>query len=448
MALPNEDQFSEEKFMVGDNSETMYNPEPKLGEAFETMDPENYQVEDNRNERLAIKAVELAKENEILKNQNKKYEIQLGDGLPKPDKKLVDIDTSSLSSFTKSVGDSFMNLAEVVPNKIDEIAADPVKKKNFMRGLEIINASSGIKPIGQAKSTFGAISEGLLKAEKGFIATDLAKAKIEAAKLKALNTKRGVLEPAEAALLKNYSAYTEEYAKKKKEFESTFNIYGLLKKASFEKKELPTGVLSKIFQGTEAAISEIAGGAELLDAVLKRGGDTQFMNSKDQVTFKNMLGAAVKQKIVGQVKELYPVSNKDIEILLQTVGDVGTNPEALRRLVSAQMAAREIEINQRKYADKYFKEKDLGFKDSSFKDSEKELANNFRKSVNSKTLIDMYGTDKDISDSGIIAAKYYQDLQPQFEDGKNPFEIFTAKRDEDQDDLILSIEEFQKNLPE
>ena len=201
MALPNEDQFSEEKFMVGDNSERMYNSEPKLGEAFETMDPENYQVENNRNERLAVKAVELAKENEILKNQNKKYEIQLGDGLPKPDKKLIDIDTSSLSSFTKSVGDSFMNLAEVVPNKIDEIAADPVKKKNFMRGLEIINASSGIKPIGQAKSTFGAISEGLLKAEKGFIATDLAKAKIEADKLKALNTKRGVLEPAEAALL-------------------------------------------------------------------------------------------------------------------------------------------------------------------------------------------------------------------------------------------------------
>jgi hypothetical protein len=67
-----------------------------------------------------------------------------------------------------------MNLAEVVPNKIEEIASDPVKKKNFMRGLEIINASSGIKPIGQAKSPFGAVAEGLLKAEKGFIETDIA----------------------------------------------------------------------------------------------------------------------------------------------------------------------------------------------------------------------------------------------------------------------------------
>ena len=354
----------------------------------------------------------------------------------------------NVSAFANEIGSNFRAIAEAVPKKIEEISQDPVKSKNFIRGLEIINASSGIKPIGQAKSPLGAISEGLLKAEKGFIAKDLAEAKIEAQKLKALNTKRGVLEPAEAALLKNYSAYTEDYAKKKKEFESTFNIYGLLKKASFEKKELPTGVLAKIFQGSEAAISEIAGGAELLDAILKRGGDTQFMSTKDQVTFKNMLGAAVKQKIVGQVKELYPVSNKDIEILLQTVGDVGTNPEALRRLVSAQMAAREIEINQRKYADKYFEEKDLGFKESSFKDSEKELADNFRDSVTSETLIAMYGTDKDVSDSGIIAAKYYQDLQPQFKDGKNPFEIFTKKVDEDQEDLINSITEFQKNLPE
>jgi len=354
----------------------------------------------------------------------------------------------NVSAFANEIGSNFRAIAEAVPKKIEEISQDPVKSKNFIRGLEIINASSGIKPIGQAKSPLGSISEGLLKAEKGFIAKDLAEAKIEAAKLKALNTKRGVLEPAEAALLKNYSAYTEDYAKKKKEFESTFNIYGLLKKSSFDKKELPTGVLAKIFQGTEAAISEIKGGAELLDAILKRGGDTQFMNSKDQVTFKNMLGAAVKQKIVGQVKELYPVSNKDIEILLQTVGDVGTNPEALRRLVSAQMASREIEINQRKYADKYFEEKDLGFKESSFKDSEKELADNFRDSVTSETLIAMYGTDKDVSDSGIIAAKYYQDLQPQFEDGKNPFEIFTKKVDEDQNDLLKSIEEFQKNLPE
>ena len=79
-----------------------------------------------------------------------------------------------------------------------------------------------------------------------------------------------------------------------------------------------------------------------------------------------MLGAATKQKIVAQVKELYPVSNKDIEILLQTVGDVGTNPEALRRLVAAQMASRDIALNQTDYANEEFKKNNFNFKEDSF----------------------------------------------------------------------------------
>ena len=216
-----------------------------------------------------------------------------------------------------------------------------------------------------------------------------------------------------------------------------------MKKATFEKKELPTGVLAKLFQGAEAAITEIAGGAELLDMVLKRGGDTKWMDSKQQVTFKNMLGAATKQKIVAQVKELYPVSNKDIEILLQTVGDVGTNPEALRRLVAAQMATREIALNQRKYATKMFEEKDLDFKENSFYAAEKELADSFRDSVDDETLLAMYGTIEDISDSGIIAAKYYQDLQPQFDNANDPFDIFQQSQKKSTEETLELIKKRQ-----
>ena len=46
-----------------------------------------------------------------------------------------------------------------ISKRIDEIAEDPKKRKNFIRGLEIINASSGIKPIGQAKSPLGRSEE-------------------------------------------------------------------------------------------------------------------------------------------------------------------------------------------------------------------------------------------------------------------------------------------------
>ena len=446
------DEYSDENFMVGDESETRYNSEPKLGDAFKVMDPEDYKVRENRNERLAVKAVDLAKENEILKADIGKYKIDLeGKALPSPDKKLIDIDTSSLSSFTTSVGESFMNLAKEVPNKIEEISKDPKKKRNFMRGLEIIEASSGIKPIGQATSTVGAISKGLLKAEKGFIAKDLAEAKNANDRLKALKSGRNVLDPQEKALLDSYTKYSDVEAANKKNYAATFDIYNLLKKAAIDQKELPTGALNKIFQGTEQIISEIPGGEELLKKLYDNKGDQSSMDPKERITFKNMLGAATKQKIVAQVKELYPVSNKDIEILLQTVGDVGTNPEALRRLVAAQMASRDIALNQRKYATKAFENNDLDFKENSFYESEKELANSFRKGVKEETLIEMFGTTEDITDSGIIAAHYYQSLQPQFKDGKNPFDIYSENKKKTEIDIQTIIENRQKgkeDLPE
>jgi len=353
----------------------------------------------------------------------------------------------SASAFIQDVGSNLSAIAEFVPNKIEEISNDPKKKKNFMRGLEIINASSGIKPIGQAKSTVGAIGEGLLKAEKGFIATDLAKAKNANERLKALKSGRNVLDPQEAAILKKYDKYTDTADANRKNYAATFDIYNLLKKAAIEKKQLPTGALNKIFQGTEQIISEIPGGEELLKKLYDNEGDQSSMSPQERITFKNILGAATKQKIVAQVKELYPVSNKDIEILLQTVGDVGTNPEALRRLVAVQMASRDIALNQTDYANAEFQKNNFNFKEDSFYASEKELADKFRKGVNPEILIEMFGTTEDITDSGIIAAHYYQTLQPQFEGGKNPFEIYSETKKLKEENIIDIIEKRQSETP-
>ena len=357
----------------------------------------------------------------------------------------------STAGFVQDVGSNLSAIAQAVPAKIEEISQDPKKKKNFMRGLEIINASSGIKPISQAKSPLGAVAEGLLKAEKGFIAKDLAEAKNANERLKALKSGRNVLSPQEAAILKKYDKYTDTEDANRKNYAATFDIYNLLKKAAIEKKQLPTGALNKIFQGTEQIISEIPGGEELLKKLYDNKGDQSSMDPKERITFKNMLGAATKQKIVAQVKELYPVSNKDIEILLQTVGDVGTNPEALRRLVAAQMASRDIALNQRKYATKAFENNDLDFKENSFYESEKELAKSFREGVKEETLIEMFGTTEDITDSGIIAAHYYQTLQPQFEGGKNPFEIYSENKKATEENIIDIIEKRQtgkEDLPD
>ena len=441
MALPNEDQFSEEKFMVGDNSETMYNPEPKLGEAFEIMDPENYQVEDNRNERLAVKAVELAKENEILKNQNKEYEIQLGDGLPKPDKKLVDIDTSSLSSFTKSVGDSFMNLAEVVPNKIDEIAKDPVKKKNFMRGLEIINASSGIKPIGQAKSPFGAVAEGLLKAEKGFIATDIARLKAQK------KEPRRYPSTGETLLTDTFKEYQKDMKVKKDGFKSVFDRYNLGKTAALKKNELPTGVLNATFRDLKGVLLELGLG-DRYDALAKKfeSDDYTTMTLQDQTEFNDLFQAATFEGVVQDVKKLYPVSNKDIDTLLKTKGDISTRPEALRKLMAAQMATRDIVLGSEDFAYKYFDLEDKQFEKKSILMSEKMIADKLRKEnkVTDTTLEKLFGTTKDITDAGYITAHYYQQLLAQKDEGAgDPFTIFVTAEKEKQAEKDKIIKKYQ-----
>ena len=442
MALPNEDQFSEEKFMVGDNSERMYNSEPKLGEAFETMDSENYQVENNRNERLAVKAVELAKENEILKNQNKKYEIQLGDGLPKPDKKLVDIDTSSLSSFTKSVGDSFMNLAEVVPNKIDEIAKDPVKKKNFMRGLEIINASSGIKPIGQAKSTFGAISEGLLKAEKGFIATDIARLKAQK------KEPRRYPSTGETLLTDTFKEYQKDMKIKKDGFKSVFDRYNLGKTAALKKNELPTGVLNATFRDLKGVIQELGLG-DRYNALAKKfeSDDYTTMSLEDQTEFNDLFQAATFEGVVQDVKKLYPVSNKDIDTLLKTKGDISTRPEALRKLMAAQMATRDIVLGSEDFAYKYFDLEDKQFEKKSIQMSEKMIADKLRKEnkVTDTTLEKLFGTTKDITDAGYITAHYYQQLLAQKDEGAgDPFTIFVTAEKEKEAEKEKIKKKYQK----
>jgi hypothetical protein len=460
-----EDEFSDENYMIGDESESAYISKKgdfeydraesqaekdavTLGSGIQNM--EDWQVASRQQDRLKNEAFEklpeLQKENEQLKVDNAKYKIDLkGKALPPPEK-LVDVDTSSLSSFATSVGDSFMNIASVIPKKIDEIAKDPDKKKNFMRGLEIINASSGIKPIGQATSTVGAISKGLLKAEKAFTAEDIARLKAENKNLNKNYSRKDL------AMNADFKDYNEIYKSKQGDFRSTELIYSMAKKAANEGKELPTGIIQKSFAGFEKAITEIPGGAKILDGLLKRNEGTTKMSSEDAVVFKDLLQSAVKQKIVSRVKELYPVSNKDIEILLQTVGDVGTSPEALRRLIAMQMGIQDIEKTQKTFVNELYSDGDMNFRDNSLAMSEKQLFEKYKKEVRPETLEALYGKDyKDITAAGMVSAKYYQDLETKFaEDNPESFyNIFTDEQTKKQEDILTQIKKFQgkEDLP-
>jgi len=354
---------------------------------------------------------------------------------------------SSASAFVQNIGSNLSAIAQAVPNKIEEIASDPVKKKNFMRGLEIINASSGIKPIGQAKSTFGAISEGLLKAEKGFIATDLAKSKIEASKLKsAAAAKSKYMSGKETALSKLYTTYADDFEINRKNYQSVDTRFNEIYKLAKGGKVPPTGILESSFKGLEKVLDEV-GLLDKANALIGRNQDTKEFSDKDLIEFKEIFEAATKRQIVGQVKELYPVSNKDIEILLQTVGDISTSPQALRALVAAEKAAKEINESAfgKSYDIAFAGEGNSNFRAESQDAAAKELADKYKDKVDSETLIALYGTDKDNSSFQIVNAFYHQQLEPVYKDQekKGYFEVFKDKTDIDQADLIQIIKDRQ-----
>ena len=183
------DEFSDENYMVGDNSKAAFVYDGE--DPSEALALDSSEVQEAQTERLKGEALEALP---VLKKENDALKFQLGNALEtieakKPSYKgedtspsvfsNIDIKTGSLSEFTKSVGSSFMNVAKAVPDKIDAIFEDPEKRKNMIRGLQIINESSGIKPIGQAKSDIGSIASGLLKAEASFTAEDIAKLKAQ-----------------------------------------------------------------------------------------------------------------------------------------------------------------------------------------------------------------------------------------------------------------------------
>jgi len=432
--LPETDEFA--KMTDAENS-AFLGEEVELGDAFKTTSIDSYQVTDRANKRLADLVPELKKENEALK-------IQLTNNLPDPEKeKLINIDTSSLSSFTSSVGKSFMNIAKEVPKRIDEVAADPKRRKNFIRGLQIINESSGIKPISQAKSPLGSIASGLLKAEASFTAEDIARLKAQK------KEPRRYPSPGETLLTDTFKEYQKEMKIKKDGFKSVFDRYNLGKTAALKKNELPTGVLNSTFRDLKGILLELGLG-DRYDALSKKfeGDDYTTMTLQDQTEFNDLFQAATFEGVVQDVKKLYPVSNKDIDTLLKTKGDISTRPEALRKLMAAQMAARDIALGGEDFAYKYFDLGDKQFEKKSIRMSEQMIGERLRKEgkVTDTTLETLFGTTKDITDAGYITAHYYQQLLAQKNDGDgDPFTIFVTAEKEKEKEIDDIIADNQKN---
>ena len=347
---------------------------------------------------------------------------------------------SAFADFTENVGSAFENIATALPKKMEEVWADKDRKRMFLRGLEIINSSSGIKPLGQAKSPLGMISEGLLKAEGKFTAEDIAW-------YKAKNPEKKILSAKEKSIGDIFKVHAENFEKSRKDYQAIDIRFNELYKLALAGKEPPTGILESAFSGLEKVLSEVGLLDEVNALIGRNQGKTEF-SDEDLVTFKDIFTAATKRQIVGQVKELYPVSNKDIEILLQTVGDISTNPKALRALVAAEKAAKEINTIAFNLSGDiaFVGEGNFNFKAESQDAAAAQLAEKYKEKVKPETLIALYGKADNPTDFQIVNAFYHQELEPVYKEmeGKGGyFEIFKAKEIKDTEETLNLINKRQ-----
>jgi len=371
--------------------------------------------------------------------------VELGKGLPKPGGK-KDEDKGgageSLKKFASSVGDALTGVASFLPNKIEEIRNDPAKKRNFIRGLNIIVESSGYDP--KMRSPFGKVAAGLAKAEKEFTAEDLAK-------LKAKNQPARIRDLKEEGILKLWGDYDKRYREKESTYKSTDTRFSELYKLAERGIDAPTGLIEKLLTPLQKISSELGLGEQYdkLATSIKGKKSLSELTDDDKVAFKDIFGAATKAGIVGKVKDLYPASDKDIQVLLETMGDIGTNPKALAALVAAEKGAKEIETMGREYASQYaFTAKDVEFEKRGKDYAATKLAQKYKDQVKPETLKALYGDDPDNAKNPfrIINAYYYQQLSPKYEKDLSSFDTYIKTQTSKIESQKNLIKEQQKKL--
>ena len=369
-----------------------------------------------------------------LENENK-IGVQGGDALVNQvDNKKEDGDEKEggFKQFISSVGDALSGFTEGIDKKMESVYDDREKRTRFLQGLNTIIEASSYKPIGQATSEVGMIAKGQ---KKGFLeseaigqkrkATEAAKLKAQASLEKALKGEppriRGTVDE---AILKLYPDFQQRYRDKKTQYGALDQRYTELYKLAQKGFEAPTGLVSEFLTPFEKIFSEL----DLTDKYNKLKENVsgyekgQDLSAEDKVAFKDLFSAATKQAIVSQVKDLYPASDKDIQVLLSTVGDIGTNPQALRKLVAAQKTLMEINNKIPDYAkEEAFTNKNIEFEQVANEKAAQALADQLKDKVTEESLVELFGTAEDANPFRIINAYYYQELAPQFKGDKTSY---------------------------
>ncbi len=392
----------------------------------------------------------------------KKMEVEVTGKALEEENKKVDTDEkkdSGFKSFVNSVGEAFTNIAEGAEKKLETVYDDREKRMMFLSGLNTLIDASSYTPITQAKSAVGTIAGGQKKGflESEAIGSKRKKSEIDLIKAQAQLVKATKGEPprirdmTEEAILDLYTKGTDSYVKK---YASDRNKYDALDTRYLEAfrlisqgKDIPTGTLESFL----FPIEKVLAGTELGNKLNKYFSDGK-LNTKlideDNVTFKEILNSASKQAIVSQVKDLYPASDKDIQVLLQGLGDSATTPEALIKLIAAQKAASEAyKIEGDIAKDLALVQKDANFIVNARNQSMEKIAEQYNDQVSDEILTELYGSADRSSPFRVASAYFYSTLKPEVTpQSKTNFEIFKETTETEQKNIDEMLESEKKKF--
>ena len=393
-----------------------------------------------------LEKVEVEVTGNALENENKKVEKnkKSGEGDSKEE--------GGFKTFVKGVGEAFSNIAEGAEKKLETVYDDREKRMMFLSGLNTIIDASSFTPITQAKSPLGTIAGGQ---KKGFLESEAIGTKrkeIEAKRLQALKQPKRVADPEDKVIAELFKEYNTKFNEGKTTRAASERSYTELLK---NKNYTATGILENFFLPLNEIAVQLGYGDFINDVRKKYTDNPEFVPSEeDIVKFKTIIDADSGARILGKAKELYPVSNVDLQLLLKSSGSLATNPEALKVLLAAERSLNLIEDEAYPLAMKFAYPGGettgiVNFQSEATNLAAQNLAKKFSDEVKDETLIELFGT-KERNDFRIINAKLYQDLKvdktiPE----KSAFDIFIKAKKEDEaevEDMKKKYKKKKKNL--
>ena len=261
-------------------------------------------------------------------------------------------------NLIQSAGKAFSNLADKLETNIEKVMDDPGKRALFYAGLDTIDKASRIAPINQAQSPFGQIAGGLKSGVQRVKAEELAKANVEAkSKTTDLKNQLDVLKlqfemdkesPSETKRYENLYDQNKDLAKGGKNYQSYQQMAKIYNNFITDKGSLPVGQLRSQLPVIVQNVAEI-----LPSSITSKYGKDFFTNMQDEASFVKNLSKFTNDIVLGDISQLVPVSDKDVQIKRETLPGATDTAKVLTYSLRTQGALALLGKSKYDYIDTY-----------------------------------------------------------------------------------------------